>query len=123
MTYYREEIMAVLWGEKTAHMPFVPEMLVWYKWNRKAGTLPPQYRRRHRGGRYVQTWASACFRSDTTVDGIGTGDNVVVTEYAAGTRRLNCHRDTGGERYAANTRQRRRLDWTVSNFVEVSGRH
>lgn len=41
---YKEEMLAVLSGKKIDKILFAPEMLRWYKWHRKAGTLPSEYR-------------------------------------------------------------------------------
>lgn len=40
----KQDIFSVLRGQAPAKMPFSPEMLVWYRWNRNAGTLPAKYK-------------------------------------------------------------------------------
>ena len=41
---HRERMLAAIRGEPTDRMPWAPRLDLWYKANRRARTLPPQYR-------------------------------------------------------------------------------
>jgi len=42
----RERILAVLEGRTPDRLPWIPRLKIWYEANRRAGTLPPEYRGR-----------------------------------------------------------------------------
>ena len=63
---HKERMLAVLRGERTEVIPFVPRLDLWYRANKKNGTLPDKYKN-----------ASL----DDIVDGLGVGYHAIVPDF------------------------------------------